>query len=195
MGLIGTAMLGVVVAFLTKAHLGVDPFTAFVSGLAMFFGSTYSVFYMAVTAVFLVVMLLWDKRKFGIVTVINLFAVSSVYSLVIRPLDYFFLEPLLWQRFLFLFIALAVLCLGASFYMISELGVSSYDSIAIILSEKTPIQFRWCRVFTDLLCVGVGFLCGADIGIGTVITAFCMGPFTQWCCDHAAKPLLARFES
>ena len=73
--------------------------------------------------------------------------------------------------------------------------VSSYDAVAIILSEKTPFQFRWCRIFTDLCCVGIGFVCGANVGIGTVITAFCMGPFTQWCCDHFAKPLLARFDS
>lgn len=194
MGFIGTAMLGVVVAFLTKAHLGVDPFTDFVQGLANIFNSTYSTFFLIVTGVLLVIDFFWDRRKLGIVTVINLFAVGSVYSVAIRPLNYFFPEPLLWQQFLFLFIALVVLCFASSLYMTSDLGVSSYDAVAIILSEKTPFQFRWCRIFTDLCCVIIGFVCGANVGIGTVITAFCMGPFTQWCCDHFAKPLLARSE-
>ena len=195
MGLIGTALLGVVVAFLTKAHLGVDPFTDFVAGIASLFGSTYSVFFLIVTGLLLVLDFFWDKRKLGIVTVINLFAVGTVFSFAIRPLNYFFPEPLLWQRFLFLFIALVILCFASSLYMTSDLGVSSYDAVAIILSEKTRFQFRWCRIFTDLICVIVGFVCGADVGIGTVITAFCMGPFTQWCCEHFAQPLLKRFDS
>ena len=194
MGLIGTALLGIVVAFLTKARLGVDPFTDFVAGIARLFDSTYSIFFLIVTGILLVVDFFWDRRKLGIVTVINLFAVGTVFSFAIRPLNHFFPEPLLWQRFLFLFIALVILCFASSLYMTSDLGVSSYDAVAIILSEKTPFQFRWCRIFTDLVCVAVGFACGADVGIGTVITAFCMGPFTQWCCDHFAKPLLSRFE-
>ena len=81
MGLIGTALLGVVVAFLTKAHLGVDPFTDFVSGLAILFHSDYSTFFLIVTGLLLVIDFFWDRRKIGIVTVINLFAVGTVYSL------------------------------------------------------------------------------------------------------------------
>ena len=48
--------------------------------------------------------------------------------------------------------------------------------IALTLAEKTPIPFQYLRVGTDLICVLTGFLLGQTIGIGTVLTAFFMGP-------------------
>jgi uncharacterized membrane protein YczE len=79
---------------------------------------------------------------------------------------------------------------GSSLYITADLGVSSYDAMSLILSERTKIQFRWCRISTDLVCVIVGFFCHAVLGIGTIITAFFMGPFTQFCNVHISQPLL-----
>jgi len=186
----GTCMIGVAVALMTAAHLGTDPFTDFVTGVAYLFDSTYGTFYLIVIGLLMVVIFFWDKRKIGIATVINLFVIGNICTLCLKPLTHFFPEPLIWQRILFLVLALVILCVASSLYYVADLGVSSYDAIAIILSEKTRFQFRWCRVFTDLICVGVGFAFGADVGVGTVLTAFCMGPFTQWCVVHIAEPML-----
>ena len=42
---------------------------------------------------------------------------------------------------------------------------------------------------TDLICVVIGGLLGAAVGIGTVLTAFCMGPVIQFFNDHISSPL------
>lgn len=195
MSFIGTGLLGIVVAFLTKSGLGTDPFTALVAGCGLFFHSTYQVFFIVITGVFLVVVFFWDKSVLGINTIINLFLISNVFALAIKPLDYFFPEPLLWQRILFLIIALVILCIASSLYIEAGLGVSSYDALAIIASKKSGIPFRWCRITTDLLCCVIGFLGHATLGVGTIITALCMGPFTQWCCEHISRPMLTSFNN
>ena len=66
-----------------------------------------------------------------------------------------------------------LLSFASSLYYTADLGVSSYDALALMASNDYDIaQFRFCRIATDLFCVSVGFMGGANIGIGTVITAF-----------------------
>ena len=195
MSFTGTAFLGVVVAFLRKSELGTDPWTCFVVGLARVFGISYGLMYPVIIGVLLIVVFFVDRHYIGIATVINLFLVGTVADGVKVLLDSSFSASTLWIKIVCLLVALVILCIASSLYITADLGVSSYDAIALIMSDKLPIQFRWCRITTDVLCTVVGFICLRDIwqttiGIGTIITAFCMGPFTQFCCVHIAQPLL-----
>jgi len=196
MSLIGTALLGVVVAFLRKSELGSDPCTCFVVGIASLFNTTYGVLYPIIIGILLVIVFFIDKRYIGIATVFNLFLVGTVADLFKRFLDYSFDASTIWIKIICLIIALIILCIASSLYITADLGVSSYDAIALILADKTPVQFRWCRIFTDVVCTAVGFFLllhknwQATVNIGTVITAFFMGPITQWCCTHIAQPIL-----
>ena len=86
--------------------------------------------------------------------------------------------------------------------MTADLGVSTYDAVAIVMSGKWKIaKFKYCRIATDLVCVLVGcglFLLGGgamkDIptiaGIGTIITAFFMGPLIEYFNVKVARPML-----
>jgi uncharacterized protein len=195
MSFTGTAFLGVVVAFLRKSELGTDPWTCFVVGLARVFGISYGLMYPVIIGVLLIVVFFVDRHYIGIATVINLFLVGTVADGVKVLLDSSFSASSLWVKIVCLLVALVILCIASSLYITADLGVSSYDAIALIMSDKFPIQFRWCRITTDVLCTVVGFICLRDIwqttiGIGTIITAFCMGPFTQFCCVHIAQPIL-----
>jgi uncharacterized protein len=192
MSFFGTAFLGVVVALLRKAELGTDPWTAFVVGIADVFHSRYGIMYPVIIGVLIVIVFIVDKHYLGIATVINLLVVGTVADFVKSVLDGWFIADSLPVKITCLVLALVILCVASSLYITADLGVSSYDAIALIMKDKLPVQFRWCRIFTDAMCTLVGFLCGArsDVGIGTIITALCMGPFTQFCCVHVAQPLL-----
>ena len=88
--------------------------------------------------------------------------------------------------------------------MTADLGVSTYDAVAIVLSGKWKLaKFQYCRIGTDLICVVTGvilfLIAGGTIGqiptiagIGTIITAFFMGPLIQFFNDHVAKKLLEK---
>ncbi len=68
------------------------------------------------------------------------------------------------------------MCFGSSLYFTGDLGVSAYDAVALILSEKKVARFQFCRIGSDFICTILGYLLGATAGIGTIITAFFMGP-------------------
>ena len=51
---------------------------------------------------------------------------------------------------------------------------------ALGLRDYTPVPYFGCRVFTDALCALLCWLLGGLVGIGTLICAFCLGPFIQF---------------
>ena len=63
------------------------------------------------------------------------------------------------------------------------------------MEEKTKLKYRWCRVATDLVCTVAAFLLGGPIGIGTVVTAFFMGPVISFCDNSISiKALQAKYK-
>ena len=70
--------------------------------------------------------------------------------------------------------------LGASLYQTADLGIAPYDYLSLGLRDYTPVPYFGCRVFTDALCALLCWLLGGLVGIGTLICAFCLGPFIQF---------------
>jgi uncharacterized membrane protein YczE len=131
-----------------------------------------------------------DRHYIGLATIFNLFGVGFTAEITMNLIAIFYKEGPLWIRVAMLMFGLVLLCFGSSLYFTADLGVSAYDAMALILSKKTPISFRFCRIGTDLICVSIGFAFHAVIGIGTVITALFMGPVIQWFIVHVSKPFL-----
>ena len=113
-------------------------------------------------------------------------------------------DPSLPVRVLCLLIGIVVICFGSALYMTANLGVSTYDAVAIVLSYKWKWgQFQYVRICCDLVCVllgvGIFLLSGGTLaqvptiaGIGTIITAFFMGPLIQFFNIHVAEPMLKK---
>lgn len=190
MALIGVGLSGVCVGIFNIALLGADPFTVFVTGIGNLFGMGYGSIYSIVTGVFLILVFIIDRHYIGMATIFNLFGVGYTAEITMNLINQFYQGEQLWVRVAMLAFGLILLCFGSSLYFTADLGVSAYDAVALILSKKTPIAFRLCRIGTDLICVIIGFVCKATIGVGTVITALFMGPVIQWFIEHVAMPML-----
>jgi uncharacterized membrane protein YczE len=83
-----------------------------------------------------------------------------------------------------------LLSLAASLYFNCNLGVSPYDALGFVMEDNIKLKYKWSRVITDLACTLVAFLLGGPIGIGTVVTAFCMGPVIAFCDTRISKKVL-----
>ena len=88
------------------------------------------------------------------------------------------------MRFIFMVAGVIVLSFAASLYQTADLGISPYDSIAIIISNKFKIKFFWARIITDSICVIISFALGGItlgiLGIGSFICALGMGPIVHF---------------
>ena len=191
MALVGVILTGISVGIFRNVALGTDPLTCLLTALANFFNSTYGVWYTIFTGVLLIAVFFIQKRYIGIATILSRCLIGFIADFTYWLLNLLIINPSLTFRIIFMLFNVILLSFAASLYFTADLGVSSYDAMALIAAHEYKLAaFRVCRVSTDFFCVFIGSLNGADIGIGTIMTAFMMGPVIQWFNDHFSEPLL-----
>ena len=202
MSFFGVILSGICVGIFKLAAFGVDPFQAFMSGLNTAIPISFGTLYMIANIVLLLFSLIFNRKNIGIATFINLFLLGYITQFTYAFLQSIFSNPNLIIRFLSLIIGVVLLCFASALYMTADLGVSTYDSIAITMADKWHIgPFKWIRVSTDVCCVIIGvilFLVGGGVikdiptfaGIGTIFTAFFMGPLIDFFNVKCARPML-----
>ena len=116
-----------------------------------------------------------------------------------------FPEPLLIVKGGIFAVGFIVLCLSASLYITADMGVSTYDAVALIVCETWHKgKFKYVRIISDLTCVVLGSLIilisGGKIndllkivGLGTILTAFFMGPVIELFNKYISRPILHRY--
>ena len=191
MAIAGVLLSGLCVGIFQKIALGTDPFTCFVTGIANLFGSVYSTYYVILTGILLLIIFFVHRAYIGLATIINLLGIGVMADWMRCFLDVLMPAPGMEIRLILLVVNVALASFAASLYFTADLGVSAYDAVALAAANPYGwADFRYCRITTDILCVMVGFFYAADIGIGTVLTAFMMGPIIQWFNVNLSEPLL-----
>src|SRR5690606_1430164 len=117
--------------------------------------------FILVQSVFAILALLLDRHYINVSSVLSLLLVGPIAQAVRGFIDSGFPMQGLGVRLIVLVINLIVLCLGSSFYMTADLGVSSYDAMPIIIANKTGWPFRLVRLASDSICTLFGLLSGA----------------------------------
>ena len=204
MSLVGVIICAVSVGVFKLAALGVDPFQSLMSGLDALIPIKFGTLYVIVNVVLLLFSLIADRHNIGLATFINLFLLGYITQFTYDFLQKTFPDPSMLFRVICLIIGIVVICFGSALYMTADLGVSTYDAVAIVMSKKWHWgKFKYIRICTDLVCVVTGcilFVAAGNAigkiptiaGVGTIITAFFMGPLIELFNDKVAKPMLGK---
>ena len=204
MSLFGVIICAISVGIFKIAALGVDPFQSFMAGLDALIPVKFGTLYVITNAVLLIFALVFDRHYIGIATFINLFLLGYITQFTYDYLQTVIVNPSLTVRIICLVVGVVIICFGSAFYMTADLGVSTYDAIALIICNTWKKgKFQYVRIITDIVCVigGVAlFLVSGGrasqiptiAGIGTIITAFFMGPLIELFNVHIARPILNR---
>ena len=204
MSLIGVAITAISIGAFKFAAFGVDPFQSFMSGIDSLIPLSFGTLYVIVNAVLLLFALLFDRHYIGIATLFNLFLLGYIVEFSQALLVQLFPDATIAVRVMSFFFGFVFLCFGSSLYMTADLGVSTYDAIALILSNKWRLgKFRIIRISTDIACILLGIcmylLSGGPtdqitsiIGIGTILTALCMGPLIDLINRKISQPILMK---
>ena len=182
---------------------GVDAFTCMNLGISGYLGMVFGTWQLMVNAVILAVVFFTVRRCIGAGTIVNMVCVGYGADLICWLFqDVWQVEMTLPLRILALLLGCLFAGLGVAFYMVAEMGIAPYDSVALIIEKMTKgkIPFQYARVLSDVtvVLVGVAFclMAGNDLwmilGIGTVCNAFLNGPLIQFFRTHVAEPLLNR---
>lgn len=204
MSLFGVIICAISVGIFKTAALGVDPFQSLMSGLDQLIPIPFGTLYVIVNLCLLSFSLIVDRSRIGLATFINLFLLGYITEFSYAFFTGIIVDPSMPVRVFCLLVGIVVICFGSALYMTADLGVSTYDAVAIVLADKWKLApFQYCRIATDLVCVLSGviiFLIGGGsfgaiptiAGVGTIITAFFMGPLIEYFNVHFARPLLKK---
>ena len=202
MSIVGVLLCAISVGFFKFAALGVDPFQSLMAGLDALIPIRFGTLYIIVNAVLLVFALIFDRHYIGIATFINLFLLGYIAEYSLKLLVFLMPSPHIAIRIASLIIAVIMTCIAASLYITADLGVSTYDAVAlIIVNTWKKGKFRYVRIITDIVCILIGiatFLISGGkiiqvptiVGIGTIITAFFMGPLIEFFNVHLSGKIL-----
>ncbi|EHO50511.1 YczE/YyaS/YitT family protein [Lentilactobacillus kisonensis] len=146
--------------------------------------------------VIFVVVLILDRKKIGIGTIMNMVLVgyeiqwfTQLYNDILpNSLNFLTVSA-------DLIIGLLLFTLGSSMYMGASLGVAPYDAIAPIITNLVHLKYRIARISQDIVFMVVAFLVGGPVGVATIIVAFFTGPLITYWNKHVSEPLLKRINS
>jgi len=167
---ISCVVLGIGVALLLETALGSDGYSTLINGLSIATGVPFVVVN-CVVGVLLVAMAWARGLRPGLGTVVQPvvvgFTVSAAMSVIVQP-DHLVLRGLL------LVLAFPVLAVGVAGYLGSGTGAGPTEAAA--LAWDPPVPFGWSYSAVQGGGALVGWLLGADIGPGTVLVIFLLGP-------------------
>lgn len=177
--LIGIAMLGLGIALLVRAKLGVAPWDVFHQGVAKKVDLGLGT---VIIVVGFVVLLAWIplRQRFGLGTIVNTFGVGLVVDVSLRwvptPHDS------VW-RWALLIGGTVVISFGTALYIGAGLGPGPRDGLMTALATK-GVSLWVVRTVLELGALVAGWVLGGNVGVGTVLFAFGIGPlahlFLEW---------------
>jgi len=180
----GVCIIGIGVGFMRYADFGIDPYMCFMNGLhlAVFkkfdfvFGTTFAIS----SSLLILIVLITDRSKIGLGTVAAIALTGYVSDFGVFFCNLILIEgmALFILRIGMMVFGILLVAVGSGMYFNTHVGVSPYDGIGLIITQKIKNQnmYRWVRIATDLICVSIGFLLGNMPGAGTVIMALFTGP-------------------
>ena len=127
----GISLNGIAVGMFNFSDFGMDPFQVFAHGLWSLVSIGFGTFYMMLNLVLLAGMFFMDRGKIGLGTFINLFLLGYVAEFSGWVWDTLFPRPGLALKCIFLVTGILLISLAAALYFTADLGVSSYDVIAL----------------------------------------------------------------
>lgn len=173
----GLILCGFAVAAMVRADLGLGPWDVFHQGVAQKTGLSLGLVF---TLTSFVVLTLWLplRQKPGIGTVANMIVVgiaTDVGLWILPPADGLALRCIL------LVAGIVGTGIGAAAYLGTGLGPGARDGLMTGLHGRYGWPLHGVRTGIELAMLGLGWLCGGRVGIGTVAFAVMVGPVLHWC--------------
>ena len=176
--------MGFFLSLLLMCGLGTDPCTFMNRSVSEKIGMSFGNYQLIINIVMLCVVIIFKRTLIGFGTLFNMVLIgyyADFFCWVWRkliPLSVFS-EPL--SRWAIFIVSLICFCISAAIYINVDMGVSPYDGIPIIITERlkadrSPVSKAAVRILWDGSAIVVGMLAGKTPVIGVVLMTLFLGP-------------------
>lgn len=173
--LVGLVLCGVAFGLTVQAELGLDPWDVLHEGISDHIGLSIG---NVSVLVGLVVLLGWIplRERIGIGTVSNTVIIGLTMDVAMRHLPDADTTTARWTM---LVLGLVLAGPGVGLYIGARLGPGPRDGIMTGLAQRGP-SIRLVRTMIELAALGLGWLLGGTVGVGTLLFALTIGPNVQF---------------
>ncbi|WP_062532294.1 YczE/YyaS/YitT family protein [Jeotgalibaca dankookensis] len=192
--IIGITLISFGAALSESMNMGLDPFTAINRGASSLLGFSLGNFQLGVNLVILAIVFFMKKSLIGWGTIYNMVLVGYQVEFFNNLFGNFFTveEMSLVIRIIITIAAIAIFAFGVAIYMDTELGVSPYDAITPLITDRTGWSYTPVRVAQDLIIVVGAYFLGGPVGIATIITGFFAGPLISFFSEKVSQPIIKK---
>lgn len=174
--LVGLLLYGITMGMMVRAVLGLDPWDVFHQGLTELVNRWVPLSYGAViTIVSVFVLLLWIplRQRPGIGTIANAAIIGFTTDATLAVLPEF---TNLTVRIIVLALAIVGNALAGALYIGAGLGPGPRDGLMTGIVGRGIGTIRLVRTTIELTVLGIGWILGGVVGVGTVVYALAIGP-------------------
>ncbi|TLQ48969.1 hypothetical protein FEZ33_02740 [Ruoffia tabacinasalis] len=197
MSLIGISLISFGAALSQTMNMGLDPFTAINTGASELLGFTLGNYQLFVNAAILAIILFFDRKIIGWGTIFNLVLVGYMIEFFISMLESF-IDPTQFAfivQLLITVVAILIFTFGVALYMDADLGVSPYDAIAPVITDRVSASYKTVRMIQDIIVVITAWILGGPVGVSTFITGFLAGPLIDFFSNRFTSKLSDKVEA
>jgi uncharacterized membrane protein YczE len=187
---IGLACIGLSVAFMKQANLGLGPWDVLNDALAAFTGMRLGTVSIIIGAI---ILLLWIpvREKPDVALIPNILLIGAFTNIGLAMVQTASGTIL---RSAWLTTGLILGGLGGALYLGSQLGAGPRDGLMLGLSRKTGRSVRVTRTALEVFVLIVGWILGGAVGIGTLVSALTIGPAIQFIARKTGQQLGERVD-
>jgi uncharacterized membrane protein YczE len=162
-----------------QANIGLAPWEAFSMGGAYLTHLSYG--NIVVISGFVIIAIDFAfKEKIGFGTILNAILIGKFVDLI----QFVNIVPMMtsfWLGILILLLGQVAICVGSYFYIGASLGCGPRDALMVALGKRMPkVPIGAIRGLIEGTVLIIGWLLGAKVGIGTVISVFGIGLILQF---------------
>jgi uncharacterized membrane protein YczE len=170
---LGLVIFGFGESLLIHSMIGLSPWLVLAEGIAI--NLNWSIGF-ATFVCSVGVLLIWLplKQKPGVGTILNIIIIAGTIDLSMYLFN--FLTNSYFTNLVLGFLGVILVGLGSGIYLIANLGPGPRDGLMTGLQRVTQYPIAWVRVCIEVSVVGVGWILGGTVGVGTLLFAFGIGP-------------------
>ena len=167
-------------SFLTiQANIGLAPWEAFSMGFSYLTGLSYGVV-VIISGLLIVGVDLLCREKIGFGTFLNALLIGAFVDIIAG----FNIIPMMenfWAGILMMLLGLFVICLASYFYIGAGLGCGPRDALMVALCKRlNRVPVGVVRSGMEGVVLLIGWLLGAKVGLGTILSVFGIGFMIQF---------------
>jgi uncharacterized membrane protein YczE len=171
----GLVLYGIGMALMVESRLGLTSWDVFHQGLSQVTGFSFG---WVVILLGIPILLLWIplRQRPGFGTVANLVVIGLVVDGALAVIPH---APL-WVRAGYLMSGILVIGMGTGLYIGARMGPGPRDGLMTGIVARFPrLSIRGVRTVLELTVLGLGWLLGGTVGLGTLAFALSIGPLAQ----------------